>query len=83
MNAIEFELALEYFAGRFKRLQARGLVNPSLSPELVAHLQMVMVEELVNAFVLSDTRADLDDLAAQLAAFEWNGIRPDSNIGRI
>jgi AcrR family transcriptional regulator len=76
------ELALEYFAGRFKRLQARGLVNPLLSPELVAHLQMAMVEELVNAFVLSDTRVDLDDLAAQLAAFEWNGIRPDSNIAR-
>jgi len=69
-------LALGYFAERFKRFQARGLVSASQSPELVAHLQMAMVEELVNAFVLPDSRVDLDDLAAQLAAFEWNGIRP-------
>jgi AcrR family transcriptional regulator len=69
-------LALEHFAERFRRFQARGLVSASASPELVAHLQMAMVEELVNAFVLPDSRIDLDDLAAQLAAFEWNGIRP-------
>jgi hypothetical protein len=35
-----------------------------------------MVEELVNAFVLPDSSADLDDLAATLAAFAWNGIHP-------
>jgi AcrR family transcriptional regulator len=77
------QLALDYFAERVKRFQARGLVNPSLSPELVAHFQMAMVEELANAFVLPNRSMDLDALAAQLAAFEWNGIRPDSNIGRI
>ena len=74
------QLALNHFAGRFRRLQSRGLVNPSLSPELAAHLQMAMVEELVNAFVLADTAIDIDgidNLAGQLAAFEWNGIRPD------
>ena len=70
------ELALNHFAERFRRVQARGLVNPSVSPELVAHLQLAMVEEVVNAFVLPDSSADLDDLAAKLAAFEWNGIRP-------
>lgn len=70
------ELALKYFAERFTRFQARGLVNPSLSAELVARLQMAMVEELVNAFVLPDSSIDIDELAAQLAAFEWNGIRP-------
>ncbi len=76
-------LALSYFAERFKRFQLRGLVNPLVSPELVAHLQMAMVEELVSAFVLPGTSIDLDDLAAQLAAFEWNGIRPDSTLGRV
>ena len=76
-------LALNYFAERFKRFQTRGLVNPSVSPALVAHLQMAMVEELVNAFVLPDSSIDLDDLAAALAAFEWNGIRPDSTLGRV
>jgi AcrR family transcriptional regulator len=70
------QLALDHFADRFRRVQARGLVNPAASPILVAHLQLAMVEELVDAFVLSDSSVDLDDLAAQLAAFEWNGIRP-------
>lgn len=81
------ELALSHFAGRFRRFQALGLVNRSASPELVAHLQMAMVEELVNAFVLPDASPDvaidIDDLARQLAAFEWNGIRPDSKLGRV
>ncbi len=70
------ELALNHFAERFRRVQAGRRVNPSVSPELVAHLQLAMVEEVVNAFVLPDSSADLDDLAAKLAAFEWNGIRP-------
>ena len=68
------ELALNHFAERFRRVQAGRLVNPSVSPELVAHLQLGMVEEVVNAFVLPDSSADLDALAAKLAAFEWNGI---------
>jgi AcrR family transcriptional regulator len=70
------ELALNHFAKRVRRFQALGLLNRSVAPELVAHLQMAMVEELVSAFVLSDAPVDIDDLAGQLAAFEWNGIRP-------
>jgi len=74
------QLALHHFAERFKRFQARGLVSTSVSAELVAHLQMAMIEELVSAFVLREAPAgssiDIEDLAAQLAAFEWNGIRP-------
>ena len=70
------ELALNHFAERFRRVQAGGLVNPSVSPELVAHLQLGMVDEVVNAFVLPDSSVDIDALAAKLAAFEWNGIRP-------
>jgi hypothetical protein len=37
----------------------------------------------VNAFVLPDQEIEIDDLAGQLAAFEWNGIRPDSTLGRV
>jgi AcrR family transcriptional regulator len=78
-------LALSHLAGRVRRVQAAGLVNGSPSPELVARLQMAMVEESVRAFVLPEpsvTVEDLDNLAGQLAAFEWNGIRPDSKLGR-
>lgn len=76
------ELALDHFAGRFRRFQALGLVNRSASPELVAHLQMAMIEELVSAFVLPGSPIAIDDLAGQLAALEWNGIRPDSRLRR-
>ena len=70
------ELALNYFRARFKRSQDRGLVNASLSPDLVAHLQMGMLDELVSAFILPGPSVDIDRLAADLAAFGWSGIRP-------
>lgn len=69
--------AVTFFAARFKRLQDLGLASASLSPDLVARLQLGMFDELLNAFVLPDTNADLHALADQLVEFEWNGIRPD------
>jgi AcrR family transcriptional regulator len=74
------DIGLDYFAARFRRFQARGLVNTTLSAELVAHLQLGMVDELVNSFVLRDEAIDhqaIHVLAGQLAAFAWDGIRPD------
>ena len=71
------ELGVNYFATRFERLQARGLVNPAVSPDLVAHLQMGMVDEAVNEFILPAPRVDIDALAGQIASFEWDGLRPD------
>ena len=74
------DLGLEYFAARFRRFQARGLLNTALSAELVAHLQLGMVDELVNSYILRDEAPDIaaiDALAGQLAAFAWDGIRPD------
>jgi AcrR family transcriptional regulator len=68
--------AVDYFAARYRRFQELGFVRPSIRPVLMAHLLIGMFDELLNAFVLTDPRADLDALAAQLADFEWNGIRP-------
>ena len=68
--------AYTHFAERFRRFQQLGLVRPSLSPDLVAHLQVGMFEELVKAFVLSVDHPDIDGLADQIADFEWNGVRP-------
>ena len=79
-------LALAHLAERVRRAQAAGLVNRSAAPEVVARLQMAMVEESVRAFVLPEPSLELDDLdslARQLAAFEWNGIRPDSKLGHL
>jgi AcrR family transcriptional regulator len=68
--------AVDFFAARYRRFQELGIVRPSIRPVLMAHLLIGMFDELLNAFVLTDTDADLDALAAQLADFEWNGIRP-------
>jgi AcrR family transcriptional regulator len=70
-------LALSHFSARIQHLQTLGLVKPSVSPAFVAHMQLGMFDELLDAFILQDTNADLDALAGQLADFEWNGIRPD------
>ncbi len=69
------ESAAAFFAARFKRLQELGLVRSSMQPELFAHLQLGMFDELLNRYILRDPHADLDALAAALADFEWNGIR--------
>ncbi|HVH25870.1 MAG TPA: TetR/AcrR family transcriptional regulator [Vicinamibacterales bacterium] len=71
------QLGLNYFATRFERLQARGLVNRGVSPDLLAHLQMGMMDEAVIGFILPEPRGDVDALAAQIASFEWDGLRPD------
>ncbi len=69
--------AAEFFTARYRTLQARGIVRPTLDPQLMARLLIGMFDELLNAYVLRDDNADLDALAAQLADFEWNGIRAD------
>jgi TetR/AcrR family transcriptional regulator, fatty acid metabolism regulator protein len=69
--------AVRFLAGRFKRLQDEGLANRTIEPEFFARLQLGMFDELLNAYVLTNTNADIEDLARQLAAFEWNGIRTD------
>ena len=68
--------AVDFFAARYRRFQEIGLVRGSIRPELMAHLLIGMFDELLNAFVLTNPDADLDALAADLADFEWNGIRP-------
>jgi AcrR family transcriptional regulator len=69
--------AARFFAARFKRLQDMGHASRSIDPEFFARLQLGMFDELLNAYVLPDAHADIDKLARQLAAFEWNGIRTD------
>ena len=68
--------AYTHFAERFRRFQQLKMVRSSLSPEFVAHLQVGMFEELVKTFVLSVEEPDIDQLADQMADFEWNGVRP-------
>ena len=70
--------AYTHFAERVRRFQQVGMLRPSLSPDIVAHLQVGMFEELVKAFVLNTENPDIDGLADQMADFEWNGVRPSA-----
>lgn len=70
--------AYTHFAERVRRFQQVGMLRPSLSPDIVAHLQVGMFEELVKAFVLNTEHPDIDGLADQMADFEWNGVRPSA-----
>jgi len=70
--------AYSHLAQRISRFQQMGMMRASLAPEIVAHLQVGMFEELVKAFVLSAEHPDIDGLADQLADFEWNGVGPAS-----
>lgn len=70
--------AYTHFAQRVSRFQQLGMMRASLAPEIVAHLQVGMFEELVKAFVLNAEHPDIDRLADQMADFEWNGVRPAS-----
>jgi AcrR family transcriptional regulator len=70
------QTAVAHFAGRFRRFQELGLARASLSPDIAAHLQIGMFEELVKTFMFNADEPDLDALADQMADFEWNGVRP-------
>jgi len=69
--------ALTRFATRFRRFQDEGLASRRLDPELAAHFQLGVLDELLRWCVLSDADLDISKLASQFADFEWNGIRPD------
>jgi AcrR family transcriptional regulator len=68
---------LTRFSARFRNLQTLGLVAATIDPDLAAHFQLGMLDELLNWRVLRDDLADIDRLAQHLADFEWSGLRPD------
>jgi len=69
--------ALTRFSARFRKFQELGFARSSIDPDLAASFQLGMFDELLTRFVLRDDHADIGHLAAQLADFEWNGIRTD------
>ena len=69
--------ALTRFATRFRKFQDDGLASRSLDPELAAHFQLGILDELLNWCIPADGEVDIGKLASQFAEFEWNGIRPD------
>jgi AcrR family transcriptional regulator len=72
------ELGLAYFAERFRRCQRRGLMSDTVPADVLAQLQMGMIDAAVSGYVLGAVSTDVDALARQLAMFAWNGLRPPS-----
>lgn len=68
---------LTRFSTRFRKFQDLGLAAATIDPDLAAHFQLGMLDEILKSRVLTDDHADIAGLARQLAAFEWHGIRPD------
>lgn len=69
-------VTLDHVARRFHTLQQRGIMRATISPELVSHLQLGMLDQLLNALVLRPGwKAKLDVVADQLADFMWNGMK--------
>jgi AcrR family transcriptional regulator len=69
--------AVAFLAGRTRHLQDLGLVRATVSPDLAAHLQLGMLDEVLTAFVLEDADADIPGLVEQMVDMQWNGLRPD------
>jgi AcrR family transcriptional regulator len=69
--------ALDFLALRARHLQDLGLLRATVAPDMLAHLQLGMLDELVHAFVLTDPGADHHGLAEQLVDLLWTGMRPD------
>jgi AcrR family transcriptional regulator len=63
--------AIEAFA---RQANIAGPAGSSRRSEVVAHLQLGMLEEVVNAYVLKDPDADIAQLAQDLAEFAWYGL---------
>ena len=68
--------ALTRFATRFRRFQDEGLAARGIDAEFAAHVQLGVLDELLKAYVLRESDADIDALARQFADFEWDGIKP-------
>ena len=69
--------AVAHLARRIRHLQDLGLVRDSVSADLVAHLQLGMLDELLKVHVLDDPDPDIPRLVESLVDVQWGGLRPN------
>jgi len=65
---------VEYLSRRIRRLQGEGVYQEKLSPEVVSHFLIGMVDEIALSYLQKGRRADLEWLADQCASFELDGL---------
>jgi AcrR family transcriptional regulator len=62
---------------RVRQLQDLGLARAAVPPQVVAFVELGMLEEAVKSLVLDDPGPDLTALAEALVDLHWSGLRPD------
>ena len=65
---------VEYLSRRIRRLQGEGVYQEKLSPEVVSHFLIGMVDEIALSYLQKGRKADLEWLADQCASFELDGL---------
>jgi len=63
-----------YLSKRIRRLQGEGVYQEKLSPEVVSHFLIGMVDEIALSYLQKGKKADLEWLADQCASFELDGL---------
>jgi TetR/AcrR family fatty acid metabolism transcriptional regulator len=65
---------VEYLSKRIRRLQSEGAYQAKLSPEIVSHFLIGMVDEIALSYLQKGRKPNLEWLANQCASFELDGL---------
>lgn len=65
---------VEYLSKRTRRLQSEGVYQKGLSPEIVSHFLIGMVDEIALSYLQQGRKPDLEWLANQCMSFELDGL---------
>ncbi|HXW89194.1 MAG TPA: helix-turn-helix domain-containing protein [Terriglobales bacterium] len=65
---------VDYLSKRIRRLQREGVYQEKLSPEVVSHFLIGMVDEIALSYLQKGRKPDLEWLADQCASFELDGL---------
>jgi TetR/AcrR family fatty acid metabolism transcriptional regulator len=65
---------VEYLSKRIRRLQSEGVYQGNLSPEIVSHFLIGMVDEIALSYLQKKTKPNLEWLANQCVSFELDGL---------
>lgn len=64
----------EFLTGRIRRLQSEGVYQRAISPEVVSHFLIGMIDELALTYLQKGSKPDLEWLAEQCVSFELDGL---------
>jgi len=65
---------VQYLSKRIRRLQSMGVYQEKLSPEIVSHFLIGMVDEIALSYLQNGRKPDLEWLANQCVSFELDGL---------